>query len=399
MKILFVCHRFPFPPTRGGKIRPFNIIRHLSQSASVTVASLVRSEAELEQGRGIDEFCDGYISGAVSSVSAKLRMVMHLVSRKPSSMGNFYSADLQRKIDAELATGSYDLIFVHCSSAAQYVERWPGLPRILDFGDMDSEKWMLYAKNRSFPLSLGYWLEATKLRRAEMRLAAEFDLCSCTTLAELDSLQEFGTARETGWFPNGVDTEFFVPTTEPYDPDLICFSGRYDYFPNQRAVIYFSCEILPLIQEKRPDTRFAIVGAEPPGFIRRLGSLPGVSVTGTVPDVRTYVRKAAISVAPLDIARGTQNKILEAMAMGVPVVASEQASRGVDAIAGEHLLVAEGPTEFSNTVLQLLESPQLRTEFAERARARVLSNHSWVESMKRVDTLVERCMASRAVGQ
>ncbi len=393
MKILFVCHRFPYPPARGGKIRPFNIIRHLSQSASVTVASLVRSDDEMEQGRGILEHCDRYIAEPVGSIGTSLRMVMQIATSQPSSMGYFYSSALKRRIDAELETGSYDLIFVHCSSAAQYVESWRGIPKILDFGDMDSEKWMLYAQNRRFPLSLGYWLEAVKLRRVEARMAAAFDLCSCTTRAELETLQELGTAQETEWFPNGVDTEFFSPATEPYDPELICFAGRFDYFPNQRAVIYFSHEILPLIQKKRPNTRFVIVGAQPPAFIRKLDQLPGITVTGTVPDVRTHVRKAAVSVAPLDIARGTQNKILEALAMGIPVVASEQASKGVDAVPGQHILVARNTQEYVDTIEQLLQDPDRRNEFAKRGRERVLSNHSWAESMKRVDALVEQCMS------
>ncbi len=396
MKILFVCHRFPFPPSRGGKIRPFNIIRHLGQSASVTVASLVRSEDELEQGRGIAEHCARYIAEPVGSIGTKMRMVLQLATSQPSSLGYFYSPALKRRIDRELETGSYDLIFVHCSSAAQYVESWPEIPRILDFGDMDSEKWMLYAQNRYFPLSLGYWLEAVKLRRVEKRLAAAFDLSSCTTRAELETLQSLGVAAETGWFPNGVDSEYFSPATETYDPDLICFTGRFDYFPNQRGAVYFSREVLPLIRQRRPDARFTIVGAEPPAFIRELAELPGVEVTGTVPDIRSYVRNAAVSVAPLDIARGTQNKILEAMAMGVPVVASEQASKGVDAVAGEHILVAGNTREYADAVVQLLEDRALRTGFADRARARVLSNHSWAESMKRVDVLVERCMAGRA---
>jgi len=394
MKILFVCHRFPFPPERGGKIRPFNIIRHLSQSASVTVASLVRSDEELEQGRGIQDYCDRYIAESIGSIGTRLRMIMQIVTSQPSSMGYFYSSALKRRIDAELETGSYDLIFVHCSSAAQYVESWPDIPKILDFGDMDSEKWMLYAKNRKLPLSLGYWLEAVKLRRVEGRMAAAFDLCSCTTRAELETLQGLGTAKETAWFPNGVDTEFFSPTAEPYDPDLICFTGRFDYFPNQRAVIYFCHDVLPQIQTKRPNTRFVIIGAEPPAFIRKLGRLAGVTVTGTVPDVRMYVRRAAVSVAPLDIARGTQNKILEAMAMGIPVVASQQASKGVDAISGQHILVAHNTQDYVDTIEQLLQDPDHRKNFAEQARGRMLSHHSWAESMKRVDVLVDKVSAA-----
>jgi sugar transferase (PEP-CTERM/EpsH1 system associated) len=254
---------------------------------------------------------------------------------------------------------------------------------------MDSEKWAMYADERHFPLSLGYWIESVKLRRVEARLAARFDLATCTTLAELETLRGLGTARSTGWFPNGVDTEFFSPAAEPPDPDLVCFSGRMDYFPNQQGVTLFCEKILPLVRAQRPATRFVVVGAEPPPAIRRLADIPGVTVTGTVKDVRPHVQRAAVSVAPLEVARGTQNKILESMAMGVPVVCSPLAARGVDAVPGEHFLTAAEPADFAAQVLALLGDPARRAVQARRARERVLSHHSWAGSLRRLDALVE----------
>ncbi|GMW07138.1 MAG: TIGR03087 family PEP-CTERM/XrtA system glycosyltransferase [Gammaproteobacteria bacterium] len=390
MKALFVCHRFPYPPARGGKIRPFNIIRQLAGRHEVTVAAPLRSEAEREAGAGLAEHCHRIIAEPIGTLAAGARMVGRLASTQPSSFGYFYSPALARRIGAELASGAYELVFVHCSSVAPYVAGHEGAFKVLDFGDMDSEKWAMYAEERRFPLSAGYWLESVKLRRVEAALAARFDLCTCTTAAELESLRSLGTARQTGWFPNGVDTEYFAPATEPYDPDLVCFSGRMDYFPNQQAVLRFCDTVLPRILAQRPSTRFVVVGAEPPAVIRRLADRPAVTVTGTVPDVRPFVRRAAVSVALLDVARGTQNKILESMAMGVPVVCTPLAAQGVDAVPGEHLLTASGPAEAAATVLALLGDPARRDTFARAGRARVISHHSWASSLRRMEELIER---------
>lgn len=390
-----MCHRFPFPPKRGGKIRPFNMIRHLSASHEVTVASLVRSDEEAREGEGLSKYCRKYLMGKISAREALVRMVARLPTAAPSSMGYFYSPVLARQIRQEVRTESFDLIFVHCSSAAQYVEDIANIPKILDFGDMDSEKWLTYAKFRHFPLSMGYFLEGAKLKRAEKSLAGKFDYCTCTTRAELATLERYQATSQTGWFPNGVDSAYFRPDDVPYDNETICFIGRMDYYPNQEGVMDFCKQTLPLIQSKRPGVKLRVVGANPSGEIRRLARIPGVTVTGSVPDVRSYVWKSAVTVAPLSIARGTQNKILESMAMGVPVVASVEAAGGVDAVPGEHLLSASSPEEYAEAILGLMDAPDERRRLSDAGRRRVLSHHDWAASMSRLDAVVEACMAGR----
>jgi sugar transferase (PEP-CTERM/EpsH1 system associated) len=393
LKILYVCHRFPYPPRRGGKIRPFNMIRHLSsQGHEVTVASLVRSKDEARQGKGIRDYCAAYIMERVSDLKATARMITYLPSLTPSSMAYFYSPRLKRRIQSVLKEARFDLIFVHCSSVAPYVSNVQGVPKILDLGDVDSQKWLTYARFRRLPLAAGYWLEGVKLRRLETLLARKFDYCTCTTRAELETLDAYGPRARTDWFPNGVDTKFFAPTDAPYDPDTICFIGRMDYYPNQLAVAFFARQILPLIRERRPRARFLIVGAQPSRSVRRLGRLAGVTVTGQVPDVRPLVLGSALTVAPLAIARGTQNKILESMAMGVPVVASEQASRGVDAVPGEHLLIASSPQTYRDTVLKVMEDSLLRARLADASRQRMLTHHSWSASLQKLDSLIAECI-------
>jgi len=398
MKILYVCHRFPFPPKRGGKIRPFNMIRHLSRSHQVTVASLARSHAEAEEGEGIAPHCERFMMARVNDGVQSLRMVARLPTIRPSSMGYFRSAKLAADIDRALREERFDLIFVHCSSVAQYVAGVRDVPKILDFGDMDSQKWLEYARFKPFPLSAGYWLEGAKMVREEKRLARLFDMCTATTRAEWQTLESFGAAAATDWFPNGVDSEYFAPTDAPYDPDTLCFVGRMDYYPNQECMFDFCANTLPLVRRRRPGVKLVIVGADPSPKVRRLGEIPGVTVTGSVPDVRPYVRGSAMMVAPLNIARGTQNKILEAMAMGVPVVASATAAGGVDAVAGEHFLVAHAPADYTEAIVALLD-PDARARLALAGRSRMLSHHHWPRSMQRLDSIIEQCRATWAQRQ
>jgi sugar transferase (PEP-CTERM/EpsH1 system associated) len=393
VNILYVCHRFPYPPKRGGKIRPFNMIHHLSANHRVIVASLVRSDNEAEEGRGLAAFCAGFRMARVHDSVQGLRMVARLPTSMPSSMGYFYSGEMARNIAELRASERFDLIFVHCSSVAQYVEGVNDSPKILDFGDMDSQKWLEYARYKPFPLSVGYALEGRKLAREERQLATCFDLCTTTTRAERGTLDGYGIKVPTDWFPNGVDNVYFAPDGTAHAADEIAFVGRMDYYPNQECMFDFCANTLPLLRARRPGIRLSIVGANPPLAVRRLGKLENVTVTGSVPDVRPFLRKAALMVAPLNIARGTQNKILEAMALGVPVVTSRLAAGGVDAVAPDHLLVADTPADFCEAILSIVGDRRERQRLAEAGRARMLSHHAWAPSMRRLDRIIERCLS------
>jgi polysaccharide biosynthesis protein PslH len=384
LKILYVCHRFPFPPRGGGKIRPFNMIRPLSGSGhQVTVASLARSAQEAEDGRGITAHCAHYEAAEVRELAQRARMIARTPT--PSSMGYFYSPVLQWRIRG---------VFVHCSSAAQYVAGVRGIPKILDFGDMDSQKWLEYAHYKPFPLSTGYWLEGKKVERAERRLARRFDMCTTTSRAEWETLERYGTGTPTAWFPNGVDSDYFSPGEEPYDPDAISFVGRMDYYPNEQCMLDFCTNVFPRLRQRRPNLAAVDRRSGSRAQREKTRRAPGVTVTGSVPDVRPYVRRSAAMVAPLNIARGTQNKILEARAMGVPVVTSPAAVGGVDAVRPEHFLVAGDHAEQYAALLCILEDAQERRRLALAGRARVLSHHAWPASMRRLDNIIERTVAS-----
>jgi sugar transferase (PEP-CTERM/EpsH1 system associated) len=370
------------------------MIRHLSaQGHEVHVASLVRSREEAREGEGLRAHCTSYLAAPVHAPLQFARMVARLPTPVPSSMGYFYSRDLARGVRRLLDSGSFDLIFVHCSSVAQYVAAERGTPKILDFGDMDSQKWLSYAAFQPYPLSLGYRIEGHKLERAEKALARQFDVCTCTTANECDTLTGFSAAAAVDWFPNGVDGQYFAPSGNAYERNTICFVGRMDYYPNQQAMLEFCATVLPMLRSRRPGVRLRIVGAEPSRAILALRA-PDVEVTGSVPDVRPYVTRAALSVAPLRIARGTQNKILESLAMGVPVIASALAATGVDAIPGEHLFTADTPEQWCDRILAVIDDPVLRARFSNAGRERMLSNHSWAASMRRMDDIIARCVRS-----
>lgn len=390
MNILFVCHRFPYPPSRGGKIRPFNMIRHLSQKHTVTVCSLAHTAEELQEGVKLKDYCAEVIAEILPPSSRWAQAVRALPTHRQSSVAYFWSSRLRSRIEQRWERSRFDVTLVHCAFAAPYVLGLTGGFRIMDFGDLDSGKWKDYCEHRSWPISWGYKWEATKLRRFEKEIAQRFDHCTFTTPGELQEFESLGVNRPCSVIPNGVDFDYFS-RSQPLqaDSDLIIFLGRMDYFPNVHGILEFTHDILPRIQNVVPDAKLLIVGSNPTRKVRELARMPGVSVTGKVADVRPFLQDAAVAIAPLRIARGTQNKILECMAMGVPVVATRQAAQGIQAVPGRDLLVADDNEAFAQCVVQLLKNPDLRKGLSEAGRQRVQMSHAWQFSMNLLDGLLE----------
>jgi sugar transferase (PEP-CTERM/EpsH1 system associated) len=386
-----VCHRFPFPPNRGGKIRPFQMIRHLAKSHDVTVASLAHSEQELREGDGLREHTTNILAEVEPSPRRWLRAVASLPSANSSAGQYFWSPTLRRRILAAATEKPFDAILVHCAFMADYVTDLDCRFRMLDYGDIDSEKFFEYSQTRSFPLTLGYGLEGRKLRAHEIRMSKAFDGCTVTTEGERITFHDFNPMRECTVIPNGVDASYFKSERrEQPDSKVIAFLGRMDYYPNVQGIVWFCRDIFPKIRAKMPDAQLRIIGANPTKEVRELTSFSGVSVTGFVPDVRPHLTDAAVSVAPLTIARGTQNKILEAISMGIPVVSTPQAAKGIQATPGEHLLVGNDESEFADQVLLLLQNPDLRTRIADAARKQIEGSHNWARSMQILDEVLAK---------
>jgi sugar transferase (PEP-CTERM/EpsH1 system associated) len=403
MRILFLCHRLPYPPKRGGKIRPFNMIRHLARRHEVTVATLARSAAELEEGRPLERFCQELHVARIAPAAGWARFGLYGLSPAPATFGYFYSPALDRTIAGLLDSRGFDVILVHCSSMGPYVARYPAYRKVMDFGDADSEKWLEYARRAPFPLSLAFRLEGRKVRRWERWLGEEFDACSVISPRERDALAGY-VRKPVHVIPNGVDLEYFRPQRPPgqgHHPRRLVFTGNMSYKPNVDAVRHLAAEILPRVRQRLPDVELYIVGMDPAPAVRRLADGRRIVVTGRVDDVRPYLESAAAAVAPLRLARGLQNKVLEAMAMRVPVVASPAAFQGIQAVADRDLLVAADPEAFSRAVLSLLRDPATRERYAAAGRACVEANHNWDRLLARLEQLLTgepRPMRPRTIG-
>jgi hypothetical protein len=397
VRILFLSHRVPYPPRFGSQVRAFNTIRHLSREHEVIVLAPIRSQAEADEARELADHCREYHGFRVRAPLQIAKMVATLPTPISASEAYFHSASMAGFVDRLLAERRIDMVFVHCSSVGRIVEHADIPLKLIDFCDVDSQKLVDYAAQRPWPLSMGYRWEALRLAGAERRLARSFDCVTVATPGELQLLRDIGAQGRSDWFPNGVDIEYFCPDGGAYDPRLISFIGRMDYFPNEQAMLDFCATVWPRLRQREPRMRLQIVGADPTARIRRLEHLEGVQVTGAVPDVRPYVRNSALTIVPLKIARGTQNKVLESMALGVPVVSSPIAAGGVDAHGGAHLLVASTPDEWVESIFRGLE-PETRRMLSEAGRARVVSNHTWPMAMRRLDRIMESLKPGGCVG-
>lgn len=389
MKILFACHRFPFPPNRGGKIRPFNMIRHLSQKHELFVASIAHTQLELAEGAGLKEYCAEIYNEVVPERLRWLQALRAVPSSTPSSVAYFSSPRLRARVREAGRKVAFNAVVVHCAFAAQYGLEVPSRFRLMDFGDLDSGKWMDYSRWRSFPLSRGYYLEWHKLRRYEKQLVASFDYCTLTTQGELEEFKKLNVECPHEVIPNGVDGSYFHPDGGPSKAKpIVAFLGRLDYYPNIDGVLHFAQTIFPTIRTAVPDVTLRIIGSNPTRAVQRLRRIPGVVVTGHVPDVKLFLKDVMVSVAPLRIARGTQNKILESMALGIPVVTTPVAAKGIHAVPGKHLLVANGESQFAELVLKLFNNEDLRRTLGQTGRAQVENAHSWSTSMRLLDEVL-----------
>jgi sugar transferase (PEP-CTERM/EpsH1 system associated) len=365
------------------------MIQHLAKSHEVTVASLAHSAQELQEGEPLRNHCSQIIAEVVPSATRWSNAILTLPTSLPSSAAYFRSVRLARRIKQAWAGSRYDGIIVHCAFAAQYALPLQGGFRIMDYGDLDSAKWSDYTQHRSFPLSAAYALEAAKLRRFEKLVAESSTYCTFTTRGEAEAFRHLGVSKPLTVIPNGVDVSYFQRGSPALaGAKVIAFLGRMDYFPNVDGICWFAKELLGEIRSRVPDAQLRVVGSNPVGAVRDLAKIPGVTVTGFVPDVRPHLIDAAVAVAPLRLARGTQNKILECMGMGIAVVCTAEAARGIQATAGEHLLVGNSPKEFIDSTVELLLNSNRRNQLAEAGRRQVASAHQWPASMQILDEVL-----------
>lgn len=403
MNILYLAHRIPYPPNKGDKIRSFNQVRCLAQKHRVDLLCLADNPADLQYQTDLAAICDRVAVFPLLAYRAKVRGAMALLVGKSLSSRYFYDGGMQALCNQWLAERDYDAVVCFSSSMAEYVfhsgllagSRRPKL--VMDFCDVDSDKWGQYAEQAQFPLKTLYRLEHQRLAAYEQRIQREFDHSILVSADEAALFRKIcPEAEDLNVIPNGVDHTFFSNAAiaerpaafDSGDAPAIVFTGAMDYNVNVTGVLWFVREVWPLLRSEHPELTFYIVGSHPAEEIIELAGLDGITVTGFVEDIRDYYRMATLCVAPLHLGRGVQNKVLEAMAMEKAVVTTTRANAGVQGTDGEQLLVADTAGDFSAAIEKLLADAPLRLRLGQAARDYVTMKFDWERNMEQFERLL-----------
>jgi sugar transferase (PEP-CTERM/EpsH1 system associated) len=379
--ILFLAHRIPFPPDRGDKIRSWHLLRHLGTLGRVHLACFADDERDTSYLPALREEMGGSLGEACVEVRRKGRALAGaraLLSGKPVSLTLFDSAGLRTFVERILREQDVGAVFAFSGQMAQFVPPDARQRFVMDFGDMDSAKFASYGE-KGGPLAAIHRREGEKLFAFEKAVAARADVSLFVSEAEACLFRSKAALpkADVRALQNGVDLDFYDPNArfervEAPRP-LIVFTGQMDYPPNIDAVRWFAREMLPHV----PGATFAIVGRNPPEQVRNLASVENILVTGEVADVRSWLAAADVVVAPLRIARGIQNKVLEAMAMARPVVASPAAFEGIEAEPGRDLIVAGGPITQAQAIAGLIADPDRARALGLAGRRRMEEAYRW----------------------
>lgn len=398
--LLYLVHRLPYPPNKGDKVRSFHLLRHLTARHRVFLGSFVddaEDEAHVDTVRAL---CAGLHAPRLHPVRSRVYSLAGLLRSEPLTLRYYRSAALSRWVARTVRDESIDAAVVFSSSMASYAEA-AGLPMLVDFVDVDSAKWTEYAGHHRWPLSWLYRREGAELLRYERAVARRSQRAFFVTEKEAELFRRLAPecAHSVEAMSNGVDADYFAPDPARASPfaageQALVFTGAMDYWPNVDAVTWFAREMLPALRAKWPSLRFHIVGRSPTPAVRALAGA-SVAVSGTVPDVRPYLQHASVVVAPLRLARGIQNKVLEAMAMGRPVVAAQGCGEAISARPGAELLLAADGTAFVDAVGALLADPGRAAAVGAAGRQRVLQAYSWHAHLSSFDRHLARLPGRR----
>lgn len=390
-EILYVTHRVPFPPNRGDRIRTYHTLRHLSQRGNVSLACLADEPVTDETRRELNSLCERVTIVPVAPKMRWLRAGTSFATGQTISQGAFHSPQLDKTTREWCAERNFDVALCSSSVLARYISH-PGTTadrRFVDLIDVDSQKWFDYAADNSVLKRWLYKAEGSRLRELESQLGLTCQGLAVVSEAEAEIYRNFAPHGNIRAIPNGVDLDYFQPPAVPQEVDGRCvFVGALDYKPNIDGAIWFCNEVWPLILERTPNATLELVGREPVKAVRNLAEIPGVSVAGSVPDVRPHLRDASVVVVPLQIARGVQNKVLEALAMGKALVTSKQPTIGLGTEEGVHLVTAESPAEWADSVTRLLADAEYRSDLGLAGRIYVDRTHQWHHCLSALDELL-----------
>ena len=391
--LLFLVHRIPFPPNKGDKIRSFNLLKFLAEHFCVHLGAFIDDQNDFQYANKLNDYCSSTCLLPLNTSSAKLKSLSGLLTARPLTLPYYFDGKMQQWVDDIIDKENINRSLVFSSSMAQYLsgDQYRKLKRLIDFVDIDSDKWSQYVKSASLLMKPVYLYEARMLLAWEKKISAEFDHSFFVSKSESNLFKQLSphSADKVSYFNNGVDTEYFSPESvfdSPYESNqsVIVFTGAMDYWANVDAVIWFSQRVLPMLCKQYSQLKFYIVGSKPDNKVKALAESPNIVVTGMVDDVRPYLAHAAVAVAPMRIARGIQNKVLEAMAMKKPVVVSPQGYEGIRARNGQELLIAEDENDWKDAIKHVL-SAEDSSPIENAARQRVVKDYSWHGSLARLE--------------
>ena len=390
MKALFLSQRVPFPPDRGDKITSWHMVERLSRSHEVTIIAFSHDRADEGGAEALRAKGFEVVTIDHDERAKKLAALPLLLGRKPLTLGVYGSKDLQAEVDRRVSETDFAVAF--SSSMGAFLLPHPALPKLVFMGELDSDKWRQYSEVKSFPMSWVYKREARTLFAFERELAAASEETVLVTPLEKEIFEREIPGPANCVIRNGVDLEHFHPAPERAEPGHLVFTGVMDYFPNSEGCEWFVKEVMPLIHHRHPDAHLSIVGARPTPEVEALAASPHVTVTGRVDSTAEWLQRASVAVCPLRIARGVQNKVLEAMACGLGVVATTPASQGTEATPGDHFLLADEATTFATEVANLLDSPERASQLGRSARQLMEETRSWKTNYDELDRAIERIM-------
>ena len=387
-QILLLTHRVPYPPDKGDRIRSYHLLRHLAGLGEVDLAFPTDEPLADATREALGGLCRRFEAVSVSRSRRWVRALRSLALGRSLTEGLFQASALRDRVDRWLEETSYDAVVCYSSGVLPLVlGRGLDARLIVDLVDVDSQKFFDYAGRSSGPMSALLRLEGRRVRAIERAAGTSLAVVLATdSEAALYRRDRPGGRVEA--IPNGVDLDYFRPMPEVVESGACVFVGQLDYRANVLGLEWFCRRVWPSIRERLPGASLRIVGRNPVAAVRRLGASPGVEVVGPVPDVRPSLASSRVVVVPLPVARGVQNKVLEAMAMGRPVVASPSAIEGLGAVSGRDALVADGPEAWASAVVGLWDDAPRRADLGRSARRYVEDHHRWETCLGRFDALI-----------
>ncbi len=392
-RVLYITHRVPWPPDRGDRIRTWNILKFLAKRADVDLVCLADEPVSAKTRKALEGVTRRLAFVPHTGPRRYVRGALSMACGRTATEGLFESRQLRSIVRVWSSTARYTAALASSSGIARFVQP-PYLQssaRVwIDLIDVDSQKWLDYQASSRFPMSTVYGVEGRRLRTLETQLAANVNRLLVVSEAERELFTDFCPKAPIQAIGNGVDTEYFAPLKIDPVPQTCVFIGVLNYRPNADAVEWFSKNIWPKVMEKFPDSEFRIVGKSPTSEVEALDDLPGVKVVGPVPDVRPWLHESSCVVVPLRIARGVQNKVLEAMACGRPIVCSPAPLKGLDVEPGLQLLQADTPDEWVESISRVFTDKCHAEELGMAASAWVQLNHRWKSCLEPLMDMIQR---------